>query len=317
MEQQQQQQWIRFILFGIFVGLVVLFYLNNRTTLDKYIHFNRVEEGFLSGGSTRHYKDIGPAVRIVRWDDPAIQKHETQTIPPLLIQTWKTEQIPQKYYDDIASVKAANPDFFYLFFTDDDIERFLQAFYPDYYHTYLRLPVAIQKFDFFRYIAVHHYGGFYYDLDMRATESLDQGEFHLRSEKAIFPIDTWISGTGGGSDHKGDTYPRFRKYADMGFNIGQFAFAAPRNHPFIQVLIEGIHRKIDDIIDREQRIDEKDKSSGFAAREIYIYETTGPDYVTNQYIGFPNKDLVEILKYKPRAQSFGKYAVHNFYGTWK
>jgi hypothetical protein len=297
----------RFLLFGAFVGLAVVFYLINRATLDKYIHFNRVE-GFLSGAATRAYKDIGPAVRIVRWDDPSIQKRETLTIPPLLIQTWKTEQIPQKYYDDIASVKAANPEFTYLFFTDDDIERFLQAFYPDYYHTYLRLPVPIQKFDFFRYVAVHHYGGFYFDLDMRATEPMDLSL--LRSEKAVFPIDTWI--------HEGDVlYPRFRKYAAMGFNLGQFALAAPRNHPFVQALIEGIHRNIDAIIDREQRIDESDTSSGFPAREIYIYETTGPDYVTNMYIGYPNKDQIEILRYKPRAQSFGKYAVHNFYGTWK
>ena len=44
--------------------------------------------------------------------------------------------------------------------------------------------------------------------------------------------------------------------------------------------------------------------------------TTGPDYVTDIYMNYQNKDKVYILHY-PLNQYFGKYAKHVHFGTWK
>ena len=93
-------------------------------------------------------------------------------IPKIIIQTWKSNDIPSKYNDYIISIKKYNPDYKYLFFTDEDIENFLKKEYPNYYDTYLKLPVKIQKIDFFRYVTVYHYGGFYFDLDIDLDETL-------------------------------------------------------------------------------------------------------------------------------------------------
>ena len=48
----------------------------------------------------------------------------------------------------------------------------------------------------------------------------------------------------------------------------------------------------------------------------YVYNSTGPDFVTKLYINYKNQDKVEVLKYE-KPHYFGKYAVHMHYGTWK
>jgi mannosyltransferase OCH1-like enzyme len=70
-------------------------------------------------------------------------------IPKIIIQTWKSNEIPIKYSQDIKSVRALNPNFQYLFFTDEDIDTFIKTKYPMWYSTYLKLPIKIQKIDFF------------------------------------------------------------------------------------------------------------------------------------------------------------------------
>ena len=70
-------------------------------------------------------------------------------IPKIIIQTWKEENIPLKYYKDIKSLMENNKDYEYIFFTDNNIEKFLEDNYSEYYKTYKKLPFKIQKIDFF------------------------------------------------------------------------------------------------------------------------------------------------------------------------
>ena len=108
---------------------------------------------------------------------PSLEIKNTESIgkiPKNIIQTWKTNVVPQRYMSLIESVKINNPDYNYLFFTDENIEDFFKIHYPSYYSTYLNLPVKIQKIDFFRYVAIYHYGGFYLDLDMNVLQPFDK-----------------------------------------------------------------------------------------------------------------------------------------------
>jgi hypothetical protein len=219
-------------------------------------------------------------------------------IPKIIIQTWKTNIIPTKNQSTVESVKNINPDFKYLFFSDDDIDNFLSKQYPDYYTTYVKLPVVIQKIDFFRYIAVYHYGGFYFDIDMEALKPLDG----LLEYHAVFPIDHNV---------QGDmcSIPRFAEYCDKPF-IGQFAFGARRKNEFIKVLVDNIHNNIDSILDEYSKLENKKDLD-------FVYRTTGPDYVTKLYYGgnYPTTK-VKILEY-PEDQHFGEYAKHLWMGSWK
>ena len=220
-------------------------------------------------------------------------------IPKIIIQTWKTTNIPKRYKDLVASVEKYNPTYKYLLFTDDDIEVFLKKNYPDYYETYLKLPVFIQKIDFFRYIAIYHYGGFYFDLDIECFKSLDP----LLNYDSVFGIDTHL-----GTICFGD---RFRDFCDKGctFFVGQYAFGAKKENEFIKILIDNIHNNIDIILDDYDKLTNKKNLE-------YVYVTTGPDYVTKLYYDYPNNDLIKILEHE-QGQTFGDYARHKYMGTWK
>ena len=199
-----------------------------------------------------------------------------------LIQTWKDNIIPEKYKADVGSVKTINHDYQYIFFSDDAINAFLEENYPEYYETYLKLPVKIQKIDFFRYIAVYHYGGFYFDLDMRALYSLND----LLHYDSVFPIDQHIT--------KKCKKKRITKYCEQGMNIlvGQYAFGAKPQNEFVKLLIDTIHESIDEYLVDYQR---------YGKTLQYVYSTTGPDYVTDVYIKYNDKDTKTVLYIIKRA----------------
>jgi mannosyltransferase OCH1-like enzyme len=234
-----------------------------------------------------------------------IENFDNNKIPKIIIQTWKTNIIPLKYKNDVNSIKKYNPNYKYLFFNDDDIEKFLIEHYKDtYYQSFKKLPVVIQKIDYFRYIAVYHYGGFYFDLDMKGFFPLDE----LLNYQSVFPIDQNI-------DVKKCTDIRYNHYCNKGLNflLGQYAFGAKPQDPFIKKLIDIIHNSVDYYVIEYKKI-KNNKSKKL--QHQYIYSTTGPDFVTNVYYNYSNKDSIHILHYD-LAQYFGKFAKHNYYGTWK
>jgi mannosyltransferase OCH1-like enzyme len=225
---------------------------------------------------------------------------ETQKnrIPKRIIQVWKTwsEKSPQMFSSYIESIKSVNPGYEYMFFKDNQINQFLEQNYPDYYDTFLKLPLNIQKVDFFRYIAIYHYGGFYFDLDVKALQPLD----NLLENHCVFPVDEIIT-------KSMCKMKRFESFCDKDINflLGQYAFGAAPGDPFIKLIIDKIHSNVNSYI--HYFIPNSDD---------YVYKTTGPDFITNLYSTYKNKDNIKILYYDKR-QCFGKYATHDYVGTWK
>jgi mannosyltransferase OCH1-like enzyme len=258
-------KYINNILFLILVIIFLMFYLLNNLLKEKSITY---------------------------------ENFENNTIPKIIIQTWKTKIIPNKYKNDINSIKKFNSDFQFLFFSDEDIDFFINKNYPQYYDTYNKLPIKIQKIDFFRYIAIYHYGGFYLDLDMTGFYPLKD----ILKYDCVFPIEQKISKTK-------CNMKRFKNFCDKNVNIilGQYAFGAKPNNKFIKTLIDEIDKNIDLYIDKYNK-------DGQTLE--YVYASTGPDFVTNVYINYKDKNNIHTLDYN-LSHYFGKYAKHNHYGTWK
>jgi len=87
-------------------------------------------------------------------------------IPKRIIQTAKHARLPLQQRAVSANLKLLNPDFEYLFFDNEGVERFIDREFPQYRAMFDAFPFKIQRYDFFRYLAVYHYGGFYFDLDV-------------------------------------------------------------------------------------------------------------------------------------------------------
>jgi mannosyltransferase OCH1-like enzyme len=229
------------------------------------------------------------------------ENNSIQKIPKIIIQTWKDDFIPERYHDLLKKINEFNPEYNYLFFSDNDIDDFLSSKYPKYYETYLKLPVKIQKFDFFRYVVLYHYGGIYLDLDMLVLDNFDD----ILHKECVIPIEQYVN-----KDQK-----RYKNIKND-FLLGNYALACEKRNDFMKMLIDNIHLNITNINDTFE--------NGFKnklEKEIFVYETTGPDYVTNCYIDYKNKKDIQLLinpkSFNNRNHTFGKYARHLYFGSWK
>lgn len=78
-----------------------------------------------------------------------------------------------------------HPFFEYKFFDDTAIEEFISTYYPHYLAIFRSFPEPIMGIDFWRLLAVDHYGGFYLDMDVKLSKSLEP----LREFGCVFPIE--------------------------------------------------------------------------------------------------------------------------------
>ena len=217
-----------------------------------------------------------------------------------IIQTWKTNQIPNIYLEFVESVKKYGKKFKYLFFNDQDIINFIKNEFPEYLHTFNNLNYKIQQIDFFRYLAIYHFGGIYLDLDVKLTHSLEE----LLDDPLIckFPIE---------QENIKDKVIRKQGFSSL---IGQYAFYAPAKHPFLKKIIDNI---VNPRIPFSYIMDASEGHSDKAS-DVLIYYTTGPILVTQSFLDMDYKLDIELLRTRPlTSNKFGKYGVHKCHGTWR
>lgn len=277
------------IRYGFLVFVIVITYLQRNGLLEE-IKSTQAKQLEQTAGNNQ-IDQIRTIIQKRNAKEPRVSK----SIPKIIIQTGPN-RLSRDHKSYMNLMKDTNPTFEHLFFNDDDIETFFKRFYPQYWATYNKLPVFIQKIDFFRYVAVYHYGGFYFDLDIKALSPIDAS---ICKHACVFPVDEFI--------HKSFcNNERYITYCQRGspFLLGQYAFAAVPKHPFLKMLIDRIHRDV------QEYIRTMNKS------ELYVYQSTGPDFVTNMYLDEYTKDDVFILD-NGKRQYFGDYGRHDFFGSWK
>ena len=286
--------------YGLALFVCMVAYLQCEGILDEWKQRQNIKTH-----KQQHAKSMMEIRKMIETQN-ANEIEPTTPIPKRIIQVWfdkhpkrqtdNSRKYPKKFDKYVETVKQMNPDYEYMFFDKDQAEFFLQQHYPHYYSTYLRLPVFIQKIDFFRYIAIYHYGGFYMDLDIQSLLPLDE---KIIQHKAVFPVDEYVIA-------EAQHMKRFRRFHKNGidFLLGQYAFGAVAGHAFIKRLADKIH----DNIDTYERLVEPG--------EQYVYSTTGPDFVADQYMDFTEKEDIFILD-NGKRQMFGDYGKHEYVGTWK
>jgi hypothetical protein len=97
-------------------------------------------------------------------------------IPKKIFQTYK---VPFDELSDNAKLliqgwKDNNPDYEYNYYSDQDIDNFIiQNFDNKWHKRYTSLEYPVMKADVFRILAIYTYGGFYADLDLKSTRSIN------------------------------------------------------------------------------------------------------------------------------------------------
>lgn len=231
-------------------------------------------------------------------------------LPMNIIQTWKNRDIPPHYRLFINKVKMLNPSHNYMFFTDTDIEEFIEIKMPEYKEAFYGLTEKIQQIDFFRYLAIYYYGGLYLDLDMDLYVPFD-GLLGVTSEEnpmqCIFPVE------------QKNISDLLLINQNTNILIGNYAFYATKQHPFIKQIIDNIVSQR--IAENEIQIAQSTCTDD--TRDVFVYYRTGPILVTQSYIDY-NKNanntccavtLLEPTEYKDNC--FGNYGFHRCYGSWR
>lgn len=227
-------------------------------------------------------------------------------IPKRIIQIWGGgNALPLLCQASSANVRLLNPDFEYLLFDDDRINRFIRQQSPDYRLVLDSFRFPIQRYDFLRYLIIYRYGGFYFDMDVLLASGLSD----LLNFDCVFPFErlTW-------SDY-------LRNECGMDWEIGNYAFGATAEHPFLGAVIENCLRA------------QKDKKWADAVtrslprllqQELHVIYTTGPGLVSRTLAEFPDaSNQVEVLfpenvwDKKNCWNLFGKYGVHLGGGSWR
>lgn len=225
-------------------------------------------------------------------------------IPRRIIQTGKSLNLDMMEKVSSANVKLINPDFEYLYFTDKDVRDFVGRQFPQYKKMFNSFRFNIQKYDFFRYLAIYHFGGFYFDLDMLLCENLSS----LLDHSCVFPFERI-----GINQYLPKTF-------NMRWDIGNYAFGAVPGHPFIGAIINNCE-KAQGEPDWSQKML---KSIPWIFRkDAYVLCTTGPGLVTRTFA--ENKDLqssVTILMpgsihNRENWNRFGKYGIHVMLSSWR
>lgn len=210
----------------------------------------------------------------------------------------------------IVNVTLLHPSFEYLFFDDDQIVSFLEENYPQYRSVFDSFPFRIQKYDFFRYLAVYHYGGFYLDLDVFLARELTP----LVSQQCVFPFEELT------------TIRYLEQQFGMDWQVGNYAFGAKAGHPFLAAIIDNCVRAQTDPSWVRPMMDAMPLIKWMPKRcwnMYYVLNSTGPGLVSRTLAENPQhaSDLNILFPDDVRDMRtwyhFGEFGVHHMVNSWQ
>ena len=179
-------------------------------------------------------------------------------IPPILHQTWKTDQILAKFQGWTDSWTRHNPGWTRMFWNDRQLLEFVAEHYPDFLPTFCSYQSGILRADAGRYLLLHHFGGVYADLDCECVAPFDP----IMAENRIVLCREPPSHTA--------ALATFRELPHIIFNG---TMASPRGHPFWLHLLAYL--------------------PGLANAKD-VLDATGPCVLTSAYGSFGNKDSLVV-----------------------
>jgi inositol phosphorylceramide mannosyltransferase catalytic subunit len=225
-------------------------------------------------------------------------------IPKRIIQTGKEVQLPLRSRAMVANIRLLNPGYEYLFFDDARVEAFIEQEFPRYRRIFDRFRFSIQRYDFFRYLAVYRHGGFYFDLDVLLARGLSD----LSAAGCVFPFE-------------GLTFSHFLRHRyQMDWEIGNYAFGAASGHPFLEAIIENCVRAQTD----PDWVKPMMRGLPWLSKtDFLILNTTGPGLVSRTLA--ENKELAETVTVLfpedvcdiANWNRFGDRGIHLMEGSWR
>ncbi len=112
-------------------------------------------------------------------------------IPKVLFMSWFTRHLGPVMFTSILTLLQHNPEYEFVFFNDDDVDRFICHYATNnkdgllFARLYSKVRAGAMKIDIWRLLVMQQYGGVYLDADMSAVGAFPIG-----------PNDSLVSGLG-------------------------------------------------------------------------------------------------------------------------
>nr|WP_246714976.1 glycosyltransferase [Aestuariivirga litoralis] len=217
-------------------------------------------------------------------------------IPRIIHQTWKTRDLSQTK-GDVKSWRRLNPDWDYRFWTDADLENFMQAEFPELMEIYRGYPNPVQRADLARYCLLRRFGGVYADIDTICLASLEP----LAGETRIVVCE------------EPPEHAKGAKRRGLPFLLFNGTMASPAQHPFW-----------DDVIAKCVAM--------YPRKNIEVLDNTGPFLMTAAIVQWPDQQQFSINSchlfapvnshhWKSKARLYGDHShlrlsEHLWQGSW-
>ena len=225
-------------------------------------------------------------------------------IPQRIIQTGRDNNLPLLYRAAVANVMLLNPEFEYHFFDNDGVVTFFDREFPEFRSVFDSFTFPIQRYDFFRYLAVYRFGGFYLDLDVLLASSLSS----LVGHRSVFAFDdlniSWF----------------LRCQYGMDWTVGNYAFGAVPEDPFLWAVIQNCIRAQEDpewVTPTLRRIPPLFRD------DFVVLNTTGPLLLSRTLAENPALAETVTILFPDDVRSpetwhkFGDIGVHLMEGSWR
>jgi hypothetical protein len=191
-----------------------------------------------------------------------------------------------------------------MLFDTERMEAFLKDEPESHQRAMRSFRFPIQRYDFFRYLAVYRLGGIYMDLDVILARSLEP----LLDWPCVFPFEELTL----------SSYLRCAYGLD--WELGNYAFGAEAGHPFIGAIIENCIRCLEDPAWADAMMQGIPR---VFRRDFFVVNTTGPGLVSRTFAECPElRRRVAVLfpedvRVEKASHRFGDYGVHLMNASWR
>jgi mannosyltransferase OCH1-like enzyme len=218
------------------------------------------------------------------------------SIPKIIHNTFKNENLPKTYKFCQTEIKKLHPDFEYRFYTDHDMDEIMKTEFSEYYKQFSELPRMIMKIDMFRYFLMYQYGGIYTDMDYLMLRPFD-----ILGEKVVIPCNR--------EDKNGNP-----------ICLGNCIFASQPKHPYWKSLMDTLftidRTKIDYNVDKNIADNILGTGPMFVFDMWEKYSKTNNDiYVCKKNLFHPQTNLNH--EYLKKLKKEGCYGMHICTGAWR
>jgi mannosyltransferase OCH1-like enzyme len=148
---------ILIILFIILSIILIVTYYTYHTLHDRDDNTNNPNNNFISSYPSIPYKPY------------------KQKIPLKIHQTYFRNNMDIQYYETCMINRYMNMEYEYYFYNNDDVDRYVRTYYPQYFDLFNKIIPGAYKADLFRYLVLYREGGVY--LDCKSSTIVPLREF--------------------------------------------------------------------------------------------------------------------------------------------